>query len=751
MTLPSPSFRRWLAPLVLAASATGLLASDMHFTTPDTLSTEAGALVLLLEQAHYNRDAVHSTDYAQVVPEYMKALDGQHLFFLDSDREQFANRYGKNVYYNVDYLGKIDAAYDIFYVYDDRVTARVGWIFGELKKSIDFTTPENFRVDRTDSQWPTSSAEADDLWRKRLKFEVLGELLNNKNLDQARDIVRKRYERLLKSVGETEASELAETFLTTIAGLYDPHSTYFSADTYEDFGIQMKLKLVGIGAILGLEEDVCTVKEIVPGGPADLGHQLKPNDKIIAVAQGDAEPVEIVALKLRKIVEQIRGDKGTKVRLIVQPADATDSSVRKEIVITRDVVKLDSARARAAVFQVPGADGKPVPLGVITLPEFYGPADDGDTDSDRTSASADVAKLIVDLKQSNVQGIVLDLRHNGGGYLSEAIELAGLFIHKGPVVQVKGYDGEIQVDTDRAENLSYDGPMACLVDRFSASASEIVAGALKDYGRAVVIGDTSTHGKGTVQATFEMKRISKELARSPAKTGAAKITIQKFYLPDGSSTQLKGVVSDIVLPSVDEFLPIGESDLPHALVWDKIKTSSFDGAPIDEKVLARLQAESSARQSTLGEFAYVRKYVDWFKVRQAEKLVSLNLQDRRKQKVSDDSFRKEIKSERDVLAKSDYPFKEFRLGPPLPPRIVAPKEKEVAASAAGQNSAKSSEADTEDDDASSLDEDANADAYGKVDVPLREALRVVDDAIELGRDHEYWASNHAPLTAVAKG
>jgi len=757
MILPSVSLRRLLAPCVLLLSASGLRGSDLTFTTPDTLTTEAQTLVMLLEQAHYNRDAVHSGDYAQVVPEYMKALDGQHLFFLDSDRTQFANRFGKNVYYNVDYLGKIDAAYDIFYIYDDRVTARVAWIFAELKKSIDFTTPDNFRVDRSESPWPSTSEEADELWRKRLKFEVLGELLNDKSLDQAREVVRKRYERLLKNVGETEGTELAETFLTTIAGLYDPHSTYFSADTYEDFGIQMKLKLVGIGAMLGLDEDICTVKEIVPGGPADLGHQLKPNDKIIAVAQGDAEPVEIIGMKLRKIVDQIRGDKGTRVRLIIQPADATDSSVRKEIVITRDVVKLDSARARAAVFQVPGVDGKPVPLGVITLPEFYGPADDGDTDSDKTSASEDVAKLIVDLKQSNVQGIVLDLRHNGGGYLSEAIELAGLFIHKGPVVQVKGYDGEIQVDTDKAENLSYDGPMACLVDRFSASASEIVAGALKDYGRAVVIGDSSTHGKGTVQATFEMKRISRELARSPAKTGAAKITIQKFYLPDGSSTQLKGVVSDIVLPSVDEYLPIGESDLPHALVWDKIKTSSFDGAPINENVLSRLQAESSARQSSLEEFAYVRKYVEWFKVRQAEKLVSLNLEERRKQKAADDAFRKEIKSERDVLAKADYPFTEFRLGPPLPPKIVTPKPKEgdAAVSVAAANGTKAAkaapDADTEDDDAEDLNGDANADTYGKVDVPLREALRVVDDAIELGRNHQYWASNHAPLTAVAKG
>jgi carboxyl-terminal processing protease len=381
---------------------------------------------------------------------------------------------------------------------------------------------------------------------------------------------------------------------------------------------------------------------------------------------------------------------------------------------------------------------------VITLPAFYGPAEDGDTDADRTSASEDVSKLLVQLKQSNIQGLVLDLRHNGGGYLSEAIELAGLFIHKGPVVQVKGYDGDIQIDTDRAESLAYDGPMAVLVDRFSASASEIVAGALKDYGRAVVIGDSSTHGKGTVQATFEMKRISKVLAQSPAKTGAAKITIQKFYLPDGSSTQLKGVVSDIVLPSVDEYLPIGESDLPHALVWDKIKTSSFDGSPLDPKVLALLQHESAARQASLEEFAYTRKYVEWFKQRQAEKLISLNLEERRKQKADDDAFRKAIKAEREQLAKADFPFKEFRLGPPLPPKIVAPRGDEV------QKAGPKKDSDDDDPDAPDLDDEDNGDTYGKVDVGLREALRVVNDAIDLGRDHEYWASNHAPLTAAAK-
>ncbi len=748
-------YRRWLAPFLLVLlGASGLSGSDLKFSTPATLSTEAQALISLLENAHYNRLAVHSEEYREVVPEYMKALDNQHLFFLDSDLSEFSKRYGNNVYYNVDYLGKIDSAYDIFYVYDDRVTARIEWIFAELRKPFDFTANDTYRLDRSKSAWPSTALEADELWLKRLKYEVLEELLNNKTLDEAREVVRKRYERMLKNVGETDGGELAELFLTTIAGLYDPHSTYFSADTYEDFGIQMKLKLVGIGAMLGTEDDTCIVREIVPGGPADLNRQLRPNDKIIAVAQGDAEPVEIIGMKLRKIVDMIRGQKDTRVRLIVQPANATDPSVRKEIIITRDIVKLDSARARAAVFQVPTTDGKSVPLGVITLPAFYGGGDEGDTDSE-SSASEDVAKLIVQLDQAGIQGLVLDLRHNGGGFLSEAIELAGLFIHKGPVVQVKDFSGEIQVDTDKAEHLSYEGPMAVLVDRFSASASEIVAGALQDYGRAVVIGDNSTHGKGSVQTVVEMKKFAPQLANSPVKTGAAKITIQKFYLPDGSSTQLKGVISDIVLPSVDEFLPIGESDLPHALVWDKIRTSSFHGEPIDRRVLTRLQLLSTERQKALPEFAFVHRYVDWFKDRQAQKLVSLNLEERRKQKVSDDAFRKESKAEREQLAKSDYAFKEFRLGAPLPPRIVAAKTPDAGAPAGTPATSPGAKAKADgskdEDDLEDPDSDPNADTYGKVDISLREALRIVNDAIDLGRDHEYWASDHAPLTVAAKG
>lgn len=724
------SLRRLVTGLVLVLSfAAGLSANDRkQFSTSTTLAAEAMTLTKLLDELHYNHDSVRSADFASVIPDYMSELDGQRLFFLRTDREKFETDFGRNVYYNTAFLGNINAAYEIFYVYQTRVQARIAWIFERLKGEFDFTAGDAYRADRAKAEWPADAALSDELWEKRLKFELLAEILNKKTIDEAREQVKKRYDRMLKNLSEIEGKDLAEIYLTTIAKLYDPHSTYFSAETYEDFGIQMRLKLVGIGALLGVEDDICVVKEIVPGGPADLGRQLKPNDKIISVGEKGGEQVDIFGMKLRKIVDKIRGQKGTQVSLIVQPADAADSSVRREIVITRDTVKLNSARARGGVFELPaeGTENKTRRLGVISLPAFYAEGDDGDTDSERSSASKDVARLIEILKKENIEGLVLDLRRNGGGFLAEAIELAGLFIQKGPVVQVKNFTGEIHVDSDRDARIAYTGPLAVLVDRFSASASEIVTGALQNYGRTIVVGDSSTHGKGTVQQVIEMKQIPGPLARSPQKTGAAKFTIQKYYLPSGASTQLKGVVPDIVLPSIEDHLPIGEADLPRALVWDQIKSSTFEGEPLSPAVLTPLRQASLDRQSKLEEFAYLRKQVDSFKTRQEQKLISLNLEERQRQKASDDQFRKDMKAEKERLAKNDFSYTPFYLGPPPAPRIKAPKK--------------------EDEDDFDL-EDEN-EAFAKVDVHLREALRVVNDAVELGRNRDRWASNRAPLTAI---
>lgn len=715
---------RSLVSLVALACLTVALRAEPEpatFEVPDQIKVEASTLIQLLQQYHYNRDAVSASSYAEVIPDYMASLDGQHLFFQDSDKATFIEHYRpESLYWTITSMGKIDPAYSIFSVYQKRVTERVTWIQEALKKGFDFKSKDSYVIDRSKASWPTTTAEADQLWSERIRFELIKELLNKKTMEEATKIVGKRYDRLLKNMGDMESSDISEMFLSSIAHLYDPHSTYFSADTYADFGIQMRLQLVGIGALLGIEDDQCVIKDIIPGGPADLDKQLKPNDKIVTVAQEGGEPVEVIGMKLRKIVDMIRGTKGTRVHLSIEPAEGGGSALHKEIVLTRDVVNLDSSRAHAAIFEVPDSSGNISPIGVITLPTFYGP----DVSSDgkaQNSATKDIEELITRLKAAHIKGIVLDLRRNGGGLLSEAISLTGLFIKNGPVVQVRSYSGEIKVDDDDDSAVAYDGPLTVLVSRLSASASEIVAGALQNYGRAVIVGDSSTHGKGTVQTVLELRNVSPHLASSNIKSGATKLTVQKFYLPNGASTQLKGVVPDIILPSFEDYLPIGESDLPHALAWDHIPSSNFDGHPLTSSALSPLVAASAKRQDQFAEFAYLRRGIDWFKVRQEQKAVSLNLDQRKQQKETDEAFKKTMKAERKQLASADYKFQEVMLTPPAPPRPKLPQRDDDGS--------------IEDEEALSPDENER---YPSVDIPLREALRVVTDLIKA-------PANAAPL------
>jgi carboxyl-terminal processing protease len=736
-----------LCSSLILTSVHGVAADKEPLSTPPGMETEVRALATLIQGVHYNRDAVKPSDVGEMIPDFMEGLDAQRLFFLDSDLTAFNKKFQPDpdtLFWNITFNGNIDAAYDIFKVYDQRVRDRVAWILEELKKDLPLTGTDTYVLDRDKAAWPANDAAADDLWRSRLKFEVLQEIINQKKptatadatkpvkVDDPKTIVRKRYERLLKNVGEIESSEIAEMFINCFARLYDPHSDYFSADTYADFSIQIRLSLVGIGALLGTDEDQdCEVEELVPGGPADLGKQLQPKDKVIAVAQDGEDPVDITGgMKLRKIVNMIRGEKGTKVHLTVVPA--SDPTSRKEIVITRDTVNLDSARATAAVFDVPTGTGKAtVPIGVITLPGFYGPENPTDKSA---VASKDVAELIRRLQARHVEGIVLDLRNNGGGLLSEAINLTGLFIKGGPVVQVRNYDGNVATDSDPNPDQIYTGPLAVLVSRFSASASEIVAGALQNYGRAIIVGDSSTHGKGTVQSLEEMEPFDKGRIPGfapgplPLKSGATKITLQKFYLPNGSSTQRKGVVPDIILPSVDDYIPkVGESNLPHALAWDEIPPSkTFDGHALEANTLTPLRAASAERQKKLPEFSYLNETIDWFKQKEDEKAVSLNLVARQQEKADDAKHKKQMDAELKALEKSDsYTFNEILLAPPAPPRI---KDKTT----------------DDDDDPEAAADDDTGERYHKMDIPLREALRVVDDSTHLDPEPPLWQSA-APL------
>ncbi|HEY5552300.1 MAG TPA: S41 family peptidase, partial [Opitutaceae bacterium] len=550
--------RIFVAPVAILLVLAGTCSAKTFMATT-TMADETRLMVQLLENVHFNGKELHKDDLGQLIPNYMKDLDSQRLFFLASDAELMSARFTPGLSNDLHYKGNIEAAFRIFESYIDRVTTRVAWIEEQLKGEWDLSVDDTYQFDRSEQVWPASIAEADELWTKRLKFELLQDLLNDKSIEIAKENVAKRYKRILKNLDEIEIEEIQEIYLTALTRLYDPHTGYMSPSQLEDFAMQMRLSLVGIGAQLTQEDEYSVIRELIPGGPAELSKSLNPNDKIVAVGQGDAEPVDVRGMKLRKVVEMIRGDKGTEVRLTVLPADATDPSVRKEVVIVRDLVKLNASRASAAVHEVPTADGRVVNIGVITLPSFYGLDDTDGPEAERVTATRDVEALIRKLEAENVSGIVLDLRQNGGGLLSEAVDLTGLFIDRGPVVQVKSSNGRIEVRPDNNPKVDYDGPLAVLTSRYSASASEIVAGALQNYGRGIVIGSNNTHGKGTVQAVLEMDNFLPRwrVVQNP-RMGAARMTVQKFYLPNGASTQNRGVIPDIVLPSIEEFLEVGE-------------------------------------------------------------------------------------------------------------------------------------------------------------------------------------------------
>ena len=717
--------------LLLAIGVTTTFGTvDRNYKTTPVMRLEVRTLVQMLEYFHYNKDAVSSADYPQLVTDYMAELDPQRLFFTAQDEQSLRKQFGPRVETDLSYLGNIDTAFDIFHLYEQRIQSRTSWVFDELKKDYDFGAKESYAIDRSKSAWPANTAEADDVWRRRVKFELVQDLVNDKALADAKQTVRKRYERMVKNVGDIEASDIQEMYLSSLTKMYDPHSSFMSADSSEDFAIQMKLSLVGIGAILSTEEDGnCVVREIVPGGPADLSGKIKANDKIISVkqvGQSDAEPVEVIGMKVRRIVDLIRGKKDTKVTLAIQPHDSADASKIVQVTLTRDLIKINSQRAQAAIYEVPSQNGEVSSVGVITLNSFYGPSDDTAQGDARNTCSKDVAELIGKLKKEGIKALVVDLRRNGGGLLSEAIDLSGLFIGQVPIVQVRDFKGNITVDNDVNTPVTYDGPLAVLTSRFSASASEIFAGALQNYGRAIIVGDSSTHGKGTVQAVLEMKNYIPR-TQDPAKTGAAKLTIQKFYLPNGSSTQNKGVIPDITLPSIDDYLPIGESSLPHALIWDEIKSATFTGKPLAKTFVQPLLQASQERQGSLDEFIYLKKSIEHFKERQDQKFVSLNLAERLDQKKADAEFKKEMDTVRNRLAKANFAHRDVKLD-------------SVLVSEASANKPAVAEADDGDTDA------VDADTLAKLDIYLRESLRVVTDALRLTKDPQYWANGQRPLS-----
>jgi carboxyl-terminal processing protease len=636
----------------------------------------------MLEQFHYLHQRFDAKISSRFLDSYIKSLDPQRMHFLQADIDEF-EKYRTNL--GTLTLKQLDTspAYIIFNRFMKRLDERIAYASEVLKtETFEFNGDDRLLINRKDQPFPKDITAAKALWHERLRYEFLQEKLNKESREEIAkliashatpiesaltwedfqaDIVKiisRRYARIHRTFREWDSDEVLQTYLTALAHVYDPHSDYFDKAQLENFSIGMSLSLFGVGAVLTSEDGYCKINELNPSGPAAKSKKFKANDKIVAVAQGTNEPVDVVDMPLGKVVEMIRGPKGTEVRLTIIPADASDSSTRVTVSVIRDQIKLEDQQAKAKIIDMPDTQGKVRRLGVIDLPSFYAsfPLVGSKDKAETKSTTTDVALLLQKLKEEKVDGVILDLRRNGGGSLEEAINLTGLFIKEGPVVQIKDPNGDVQVDEDKDPAIQYDGPLIVLTSRFSASASEILAGALQDYGRALLVGDASTHGKGTVQSLNQLAPYlftSSDSTADAASLGALKVTTRKFYRASGSSTQLKGVIPDIILPSIDDYLEVGESSLDNPLPWDTIESANYEKLNRVKPYLADVSKKSAQRVATGRDFDYVKEDIEQVKKVVAEKSVSLNEQQRLKEKEESDVRQKIRERERKARKQPD--------------------------------------------------------------------------------------------------
>ncbi len=575
---------------------------------------------------------------------YLNALDYDHCYFLATDIASF-----RAAESNLDDRlndGNVQFAYDVYDQFKERVSNRVAYVDTLLAKGFDLTEKESYMWKRKDAPWPADEAAWNELWRQRVKNQYVARVASTtlakeeaaekkteagtNAADKAaatdlnltpEEFVRKGYRQYLTVLNDNDPGWVLERYLSSFTQAYDPHSDYMSRNNTEDFDISMKLSLVGIGALLSSEDGFVKVERLIPGGPAEKDGRLKPGDKIIAVAQGDGSPEDIIHWPLSKAVRLIRGKKDTKVVLTVIPASDVSGSTTVKINLIRDEVKLEEQAAKSEIREVTGADTAKRRIAVITLPEFYADVSGRRVgNKEPRSSSRDVRAILDGLKTNPVDGVVLDLRNNGGGLLAEAVEMTGLFIDSGPVVQVSdGYGSQVLSDTD--PDTVYSGPLVVLVNRLTASASEILAGALQDYGRAVIVGDSKTHGKGTVQTLTALRDSDPAL-------GTLKVTTASFYRIAGGSTQLKGVTPDIVTPSALDSMEVGEEFLPHAMTWTVMYPALYRTLPDLGPLLPELHRRSEERQGTDPRFVAYRKLIETLGERQKTSEISLNLNDR---------------------------------------------------------------------------------------------------------------------------
>ncbi len=670
---------------------------------PQTEAHIARVIAALLERSHFSAPGREAEISGPFLDRYLEMLDGARLHFTEEDLREFEPYRTKLAGLTLE-AGDVEPAHRMYARYLERLAQRVEYAKATLTNEVfDFTGTDAYRLDRRREPRPADLAAARQLWRQQLRYEYLEEKLADKSDAEIVGVLSRRYARQLRTMQQLKPDQVVEMYLAALAHVYDPHSDYLGPRQLEEFAIGMRNSLFGIGAVLQYDDGYCKIRELVAGGPAATSHQLKPGDRIVAVAQGDEEWVDIVEMPLADAVRLIRGPQGTTVRLTIVPADA-ELSARRVVSLVRDEIKIESQQAKAWIVDRPGEPR----VGIIQLPSFY--------QSEGVSATADVAALLGKLVEAGVAGLILDLRLNGGGSLEEAIKLTGLFFDYGPVVQTKDAEGRVQVSRDPDPLTRYDGPLVVLTSRLSASASEILAGAIQDYGRGVVVGDPATFGKGTVQSMIQLGSLMPpDAAEQVANPGALKLTIRKFYRPSGSSTQLKGVEPDIVLPTPTGVMKVGESEMPAALPWDEVPVTRYRRLDRVTPHLAVLREKSAARVASDEEFVWLREDMQRLESQRDNPVVSLNEAERRREKADREARRQARQSARAKRAGSAETKYEITLKnlatPGLPEPLTAALTNATVAAVVGK------------------DVLAGEDKSADVDVTLEEARRILSDYI----------------------
>ncbi len=588
-----------------------------------------------LTHFHYKQTPLDDAMSEQIFKRYLDALDGDRLFFTQADIDKFGAYKDKldDAIYDQD----LAAPYAIFNIYEQRVGERVAYARALLAKGFDFSKDESYQYERDKAPWAKDEAEVNDFWRKRIKNDWLRLKLANKAEKDIRETLDKRYANYLDRVHQLNSEDVFQTFMNAYASSIEPHTNYLGPRASENFDIAMKLSLEGIGAVLQRDDDYTAIREIVPGGPAALSKQVKVGDRIVGVGQGENGPIaDVVGWRLDDVVDKIRGAKDTTVRLEVLPADAGPDGKHFTLALVRKKVSIEEQAAKKSVIEVKDTT-RTRRIGVISLPTFYQDFDARRRgDRDYKSATRDVERLLVELKADKVDGVIVDLRNNGGGSLTEATDLTGLFIDKGPVVQVRNAGGQVESESDTRSGMTWDGPLAVLVNRASASASEIFAAAIQDYGRGVIIGEP-TFGKGTVQNLVDLDDVAHN---EKPMFGEVKMTIAQFFRINGGSTQLRGVTPDISFPLTVDAKDFGESSYDNALPWTSIAPAKYQAVADLKPIVPLLAERHGGRVADNGEWKNFESDLADARQLRESKTISLNEQVRRKERDEQEAKRK---------------------------------------------------------------------------------------------------------------